>query len=61
MLFFAGPAIFHLQAVEGDETQTAINRMTVRTIVFNTFVFLQIFNEFNSRSITQGIARPKRS
>jgi P-type Ca2+ transporter type 2C len=52
-LLYAGPAIFHLQPVPGDPEQTEINRAINRTMVFNTFVFLQIFNEFNARSIDQ--------
>jgi len=43
-LLHLGPKIFHLSNSQED---TAI----LRTLVFNTFVFLQVFNEINCRRI----------
>ncbi|KAG9302148.1 hypothetical protein G9A89_020582 [Geosiphon pyriformis] len=39
-----GPAIFHLDDSKHD-------KIVLRTLVFNTFVFLQVFNELNCRRI----------
>ncbi|CAG8510265.1 12139_t:CDS:10 [Ambispora leptoticha] len=43
-LLHLGPAIFHL----GDSKQ---DKILLGTIIFNTFVFLQVFNEINCRII----------
>ncbi|KAJ1979533.1 plasma membrane calcium [Dimargaris verticillata] len=43
VLYFKGPAIF------GYDNSDPLQRLQMRTLVFNTFVFLQIFNEFNAR------------
>ncbi|KAJ1971464.1 plasma membrane calcium, partial [Dimargaris verticillata] len=44
LLIHLGPAIFHLP-------DTAEGAAVLRTMVFNSFVFLQIFNELNCRRI----------
>ena len=55
VLYFAGQSIF---GYSGDEQQKQLN-----TMVFNTFVWMQIFNEFNNRrldnkfNIFEGIQR----
>ncbi|RIA95340.1 PMCA-type calcium-translocating P-type ATPase [Glomus cerebriforme] len=43
-LLHLGPAIFHLSDSKDDV-------VVLRTLVFNTFVFLQVFNEINCRRI----------
>uniref|UniRef100_A0A1D1Y7D9 Calcium-transporting ATPase n=1 Tax=Anthurium amnicola TaxID=1678845 RepID=A0A1D1Y7D9_9ARAE len=43
-LLHLGPAIFHLSNSKED-------MLILRTLVFNTFVFLQVFNEINCRKI----------
>lgn len=59
VLHFAGPAIFHIKA--DDET----GHLELDTMVFNTFVWMQIFNEFNNRrldnkfNIFEGVHRNK--
>ena len=53
VLLYLGPTIFNLEPVDGNTAQTEINREINRTIVFNTFVFMQIFNEINCRRIDQ--------
>ena len=49
-LYFAGARILHynidLSTIEGQNLQTELN-----TVVFNTFVWMQIFNEFNNRRL----------
>ena len=35
-----------------------VSRENIPTVVFNTFIFCQIFNEINSRIISRGIRRP---
>ena len=45
-LYFAGPRILGYDVAHNNELQTKLN-----TIVFNTFVWMQIFNEFNSRRL----------
>ena len=49
-LYFAGARILHynidMSTLEGQKLQTELN-----TIVFNTFVWMQIFNEFNNRRL----------
>jgi len=51
VLLYAGPAIFNLQPVPNDPDKSEENRSILRTIVFNTFVMMQVFNEFNARRI----------
>ncbi|RKP10508.1 PMCA-type calcium-translocating P-type ATPase [Thamnocephalis sphaerospora] len=48
LLLHLGPRIFHLGQGEED-------RAIMRTVVFNAFVFLQIFNEFNCRRIDDSL------
>ncbi|KAF9358659.1 hypothetical protein BGX26_001224 [Mortierella sp. AD094] len=44
-----GADIFHLKSQDGTMTRKQI--MTLHTMIFNIFVFLQVFNEFNCRRI----------
>ena len=46
MLLFAGEGIFDTKSDE-----------ELLTLVFNTFVFMQVFNEINSRKVNQGRSR----
>lgn len=46
ILYFAGPSILKYDVVAEPKLQTELN-----TIVFNTFVWMQIFNEFNNRRL----------
>jgi len=48
-LLYLGDRLFRLDLSIPDE------RRTLRTIVFNTFVFMQIFNELNARRVDDGI------
>ena len=48
LLLKLGPAIFHLKEYGHD-------RVLMRTIIFNCFVFLQVFNELNCRRIDDGL------
>lgn len=45
ILYFAGPEIFGYDRTNEDEM------LQMDTIVFNIFVWMQIFNEFNSRRL----------
>ncbi|GIK02855.1 hypothetical protein Aspvir_006917 [Aspergillus viridinutans] len=47
VLNFAGKSIFHLHSAEDIER--------LKTTVFNTFVWMQIFNQWNSRRIDNGL------
>ncbi|EAW07747.1 putative P-type calcium ATPase [Aspergillus clavatus NRRL 1] len=47
ILNFAGKSIFHLQTHDDEER--------LETMVFNTFVWMQIFNQWNSRRIDNGL------
>jgi len=47
-LLHMGPAIFHLEDNKHD-------KVVLRTLVFNTFVFLQVFNEINCRRIDDSL------
>eukprot|EP00026_Physarum_polycephalum_P007323 Phypoly_transcript_07382.p1 GENE.Phypoly_transcript_07382~~Phypoly_transcript_07382.p1 ORF type:complete len:532 (+),score=70.53 Phypoly_transcript_07382:144-1598(+) len=51
-LLYAGPKILDLPY---DHTifPEQENKLTLDTIIFNTFVFLQLFNEFNSRIVVE--------
>lgn len=49
LLLHMGPPIFHL------DTSSPHDRAVLRTIVFNSFVFLQIFNELNCRRVDDKI------
>lgn len=58
LLFYLAGDLFDLDKYidEPDpEKHAAIKERMQRTIVFNTFVFMQIFNEFNGRRIDDGI------
>jgi Ca2+-transporting ATPase len=46
VLYFAGPSILGYDIVARPELQSELN-----TMVFNTFVWMQIFNEFNNRRL----------
>ena len=48
---FAGNAIFDYHAVTGDDAVQRTNETKLNTLVFNAFVFAQIFNSINSRRI----------
>ncbi|KAG0364675.1 hypothetical protein BGZ54_007279, partial [Gamsiella multidivaricata] len=48
-----GAQLFHLQ--ESDGTVTPVQLRTLRTMIFNAFVFLQVFNELNCRRIDDSI------
>jgi len=48
---FAGNAIFGYKAVAGNESVQINNELKRDTLVFNAFVFAQIFNSINSRRI----------
>jgi len=60
VLLYAGPAIFSLQPVPNDPDKTEANRNVLRTIVFNTFVMMQVFNEFNARRIDDSTCGARR-
>ncbi|KAF8922974.1 hypothetical protein BGZ58_003513, partial [Dissophora ornata] len=44
-----GAKLFHLESADG--TMTPEHLLTLRTMIFNAFVFLQVFNELNCRRI----------
>ncbi|KAI1293186.1 hypothetical protein EDD11_008498 [Mortierella claussenii] len=48
-----GATLFHLQSPDG--TTSRAHLATLRTMIFNTFVFLQVFNELNCRRIDDSI------
>ncbi|KAF9182887.1 hypothetical protein BGZ51_004363 [Haplosporangium sp. Z 767] len=48
-LLYSGAKVFHLQDANGDLSDE--NLKVLRTMIFNTFVFLQVFNELNCRRI----------
>jgi Ca2+-transporting ATPase len=52
-LLYAGPELLHLPYQDDDSDDP--NKLTLDTMVFNTFVFLQIFNEFNARLVTNSL------
>jgi len=51
-LLYAGPDLLNL-TVSNDADQVDDRKVTLDTIIFNTFVFCQLFNEFNARVVTQ--------
>jgi P-type Ca2+ transporter type 2C len=59
-LYYAGMGIFPLKRHDNDDEEA---KKVLRSMVFNTFVWMQIFNEFNNRrldnkfNIFQGIHR----
>lgn len=50
-LQFAGPALWDLDFPYSATPVENANRKVLNTIIFNTFVFMQIFNELNARKI----------
>lgn len=62
-LLFAGQSIFNLEydenvsgfynTVNGEQNldDPLVNKITLYTIIFHSFVFMQIFNEINSRKL----------
>lgn len=48
---FAGNKIFNYHAVPGNDSVQINNTNKINTLVFNAFVFMQIFNSFNARRI----------
>ncbi|KAG0341571.1 hypothetical protein BG004_005985 [Podila humilis] len=48
-----GAQLFHLQAQDG--TLSRENLSVLRSMIFNTFVFLQVFNELNCRRIDDSL------
>jgi len=55
-LLYGGPQLFNLpyETDAGSDTVPK-NKFVLDTMIFNTFVFLQVFNEFNARSVTNGL------
>ena len=49
-LLFLGEPLFGLQSKSNEERWTPTNGL-LYTMIFNTFVFMQIFNEINARKI----------
>jgi Ca2+-transporting ATPase len=53
-LLYAGPELLNLPVPDGlDVDSDDPNKRAIDTIIFNTFVFCQLFNEFNARVVTQ--------
>lgn len=52
-LLYGGPELLHLQYSDTDDDSP--NKLTLDCMVFNTFVFLQIFNEFNARVVSNAL------
>ncbi|KAF9384721.1 hypothetical protein CPC16_008331 [Podila verticillata] len=48
-----GAQLFHLQSKDGSVSKA--NMLVLRTMIFNTFVFLQVFNELNCRRIDDSL------
>lgn len=48
-LLFGGPQVFHL--TPGDEVEMQGQNSTHYTFIFNSFVWMQLFNEVNSRNL----------
>lgn len=53
LVYFIGPTIYPVNLV-GAPDDMPPSGYTTATLVFNTFIFCQVFNEFNSRSISRG-------
>jgi len=53
VILFAGEYLFNVGSRHGDEPWTYENGLHF-TIFFHTFVFMQLFNEINSRKILEG-------
>lgn len=55
-LLYAGPQLLDLPfELTPSTSDIPANKFTLDTMIFNTFVFLQVFNEFNARSVTNGL------
>ena len=54
VLNFAGSRILHFDGGDGDEGVRIDQQNELITIVFNTFVWCQIFNQFNARRLDRG-------
>jgi len=53
-LLYAGPSLLNLPVPDDiDVDHNDPNKQAIDTIIFNTFVFCQLFNEFNARVVTQ--------
>jgi len=53
-MLYAGPSLLHLPySVVDSLSETPRNKFILDTMIFNTFVCLQLFNEFNARSVTE--------
>jgi len=52
-LLYSGPELLGLPYNDDDEDDP--NKLKLDTMVFNTFVLLQVFNEFNARVVTNAI------
>jgi len=50
IILFAGPTIFGIESSAGHDSWTVSNGLHF-TIFFNTFVFMQVFNEINCRKL----------
>lgn len=50
VILFAGPAIFGIPSSAGNDSWNQENGLHF-TIFFNTFVFMQLFNEINCRKL----------
>lgn len=63
VLYFGGPSLLGYRIYDPDLQTRTYEEKRLNTLVFNTFVWLQIFNEFNSRrldsrlNIFEGITR----
>ncbi|KAI5476993.1 Ca2+-transporting ATPase [Pseudohyphozyma bogoriensis] len=53
VLHFAGPQIFRFKY--GDTATEILQDDDLKTLVFNTFVFCQIFNQLNARRLDRGL------
>jgi len=53
-LLYAGPQLLNLPVPSDiDVGEESLNKQQIDTIIFNTFVMCQLFNEFNARVVTQ--------
>ena len=52
-VYFVGPLIYPVDLSTAPDDMPP-SGYTTATLVFNTFIFCQVFNEFNSRSISKG-------
>jgi len=52
VIMYSGPSIFDLSFVKGDSVMTNDNKRAAYTLIFNTFIFLQVFNLINCRDVS---------